>query len=147
MAQSFLSTRYTLAMAVAMTMPMMAWMRIRKDTWRLSAEMAGAMLVPTVLLIAVCWVAHLPSTVFITGTHILMVPAMLGVMLYRWSDYTCEPGARTSLARGEPARTMTQEAGERLAYAQMTPQTLADTAVRLLGTEVSWPPIAVNGAQ
>jgi hypothetical protein len=45
---------YTLAMAVAMTVPMVAWMRIRKHTWRLSAEMAAAMLVPTALLIAVC---------------------------------------------------------------------------------------------
>jgi hypothetical protein len=91
---------YALAMAVAMTLPMVAWMRIRKHPWRMSAEMAGAMLVPTVLLIAVCWIAHLPSTVLLTGTHILMVPAMLAVMLYRWGDYTCEPGARKSLARG-----------------------------------------------
>jgi hypothetical protein len=91
---------YSLAMAVSMTVPMMAWMRIRKHTWRMSAEMAGAMIVPTVLLIAVCWIAHLPSKVLLTGTHILMLPAMLAVMLYRWGDYTCEPGARKSLARG-----------------------------------------------
>ena len=80
---------YILAMAVAMTVPMVAWMRIRKHSWRLSTEMGGAMIVPSVLLIAVCWIAHLPSTVFITGTHLLMVPAMLGAMLYRWRDYTC----------------------------------------------------------
>ncbi len=80
---------YALAMAVAMSVPMVAWMRIRKHAWRLSAEMAGAMLVPTVLLIAVCWIGHLPSTVVLTGTHLLMVPAMLAVMLYRWRDYAC----------------------------------------------------------
>jgi len=80
---------YALAMAVSMTVPMVAWMRIRKHASRLSAEMAAAMMVPNVLLIAVCWIAHLPSTVLITGTHILMVPAMLAVMLYRWRDYTC----------------------------------------------------------
>jgi hypothetical protein len=78
---------YALAMAVAMTVAMVAWMCIRKHTWRLSAEMAGAMLVPTVLLIVICSIGHLPSTVLLTGTHILMVPAMLAVMLYRWRDY------------------------------------------------------------
>jgi len=80
---------YALAMAVSMTVPMVAWMRIRKHTWRLSAEMGGAMIVPTVLLIAICSLGHLPSTVLLTGTHIIMLPAMLGVMLYRWRDYTC----------------------------------------------------------
>ena len=78
---------YALAMAASMTVAMVAWMSIRKHPRRLSAEMAGAMLVPTVLLIAICWVAHLPSDVLLTGTHILMLPAMLAIMLYRWRDY------------------------------------------------------------
>ena len=80
---------YALAMAVSMSVPMVAWMRIRKHTWRLSAEMAGAMIVPTALLIAVCSIGLLPHTVVIPGTHLLMVPAMLGAMLYRWRDYSC----------------------------------------------------------
>jgi flagellar biosynthetic protein FliP len=75
-------------MAVAMTVPMVAWMRIRKHTWRLNVEMAGAMIVPTVLLIGVCELGLLPRTSLMLGTHILMVPAMLAVMLYRWRDYT-----------------------------------------------------------
>lgn len=78
---------YALAMAVSMTVAMVAWMHIRKHPWRLSAEMAGAMLVPTVLLMAICFIGHLPSSVLLTGTHILMVPAMLAVMIYRWRDY------------------------------------------------------------
>ena len=78
-----------LAMAVAMTVPMVAWMRIRKHTWRLNAEMAGAMIVPTVLLIAVCALGLLPRTSLMLGTHLLMLPAMLAVMLARWRDYTC----------------------------------------------------------
>jgi hypothetical protein len=80
---------YALAMAVSMTVFMVAWMRIRKHAWWLSTEMAAAMMVPTVLLIAVCWIAHLPSTVLLMGTHVIMLPAMLAVMLYRWRDYTC----------------------------------------------------------
>jgi hypothetical protein len=80
---------YALAMAVSMTVPMVAWMRIRKHAWRLSAEMAGAMIIPTALLIVVCSIGLLPRAVVIPGTHLLMVPAMLGAMLYRWRDYTC----------------------------------------------------------
>jgi hypothetical protein len=78
-----------LAMAVAMTAPMVAWMRIRKHAWRLNAEMAGAMIVPTVLLIGGSRLGLLPPTSIMLGTHILMVPAMLAIMLYRWRDYTC----------------------------------------------------------
>jgi hypothetical protein len=80
---------YALAMAVSMAVPMVAWMRIRKHAWRLSAEMAGAMIIPTAVLIAICSIGLLPHTVVIPGTHLLMVPAMLGAMLYRWRDYTC----------------------------------------------------------
>ncbi len=78
-----------LAMAVSMTVPMVAWMRIRKHTWRLNAEMAAAMMVPTLLLIAGSRLGLLPATSLMLGTHILMVPAMLAVMLARWRDYTC----------------------------------------------------------
>jgi hypothetical protein len=78
-----------MAMAVAMTVPMVAWMRLRKHTWRLNAEMAGAMIVPTLLLIALSSLGLLPRTSLMLGTHILMVPAMLAVMLYRWRDYAC----------------------------------------------------------
>jgi hypothetical protein len=90
----YLSARFSpeafaAAMAISMTVPMVAWMRIRRHTWRLSAEMAGAMLVPIALLIIVCSIGLLPHTILIPATHILMVPAMLGAMLYRWRDYTC----------------------------------------------------------
>src|SRR5215813_4832273 len=51
-----------LAMAISMTVPMVAWMRIRKHAWRLNAEMAGVMIVPTVLLIAISALGLLPRT-------------------------------------------------------------------------------------
>jgi hypothetical protein len=81
------------SMAVAMTVPMVAWMRIRKHAWRLNAEMAGAMIVPTVLLIAISSLGLLPRTSLMLGTHILMVPAMLAVMLASFRDYTCDSTA------------------------------------------------------
>ncbi len=77
------------SMAVSMTVPMVAWMRIRKHAWRLNAEMAGAMIVPTILLIGGSRLGLLPPTSLMLFTHILMVPAMLAVMLARWRDYTC----------------------------------------------------------
>lgn len=78
-----------LAMAVAMTVPMVAWMRLRKHAWRLNAEMAGAMIIPTLVLIGGSRLGLLPPTSLMLGTHLLMVPAMLAVMLARWRDYTC----------------------------------------------------------
>jgi hypothetical protein len=78
-----------LAMAVAMTVPMVAWMRLRKHAWRLTAEMAGAMIVPTIVLIGVCALGLLPRSSLMLGTHLLMLPAMLAVMFLRRRDYTC----------------------------------------------------------
>jgi hypothetical protein len=77
------------SMAVAMTVPMAAWMLIRKHAWRLNVEMAGAMIVPTIVLIVASSLGLLPRTSLMLFTHILMVPAMLAVMLSRWRDYTC----------------------------------------------------------
>jgi Glycosyltransferase family 28 C-terminal domain len=44
-------------------------------------------------------------------------------------------------------RLARQQAGQKLVYSQMTPETLADMAVRLLGSQVTWSPLAANGAQ
>lgn len=45
------------------------------------------MIVPAVVLIAGCDLGSLPRTSLMLGTHLLMLPAMPAVMLYRWSDY------------------------------------------------------------
>jgi peptidoglycan/LPS O-acetylase OafA/YrhL len=79
----------TLTMVAAMTIPMVAWMRIRKHSWRLNAEMAASMIVPTLVLLPICELGLLPRMSLMMGAHVLMIPAMLGVMLYRWRDYTC----------------------------------------------------------
>lgn len=78
-----------LVMAVAMTLPMVAWMRIRKHAWRLNIEMAAAMIIPTIVLIAVSALGLLPRASLMLAIHVPMLPAMLVVMLYRWRDYTC----------------------------------------------------------
>jgi hypothetical protein len=47
------------------------------------------MVVPTIVLIAASSLGLLAPTSLMMGTHILIVPAMLAVILYRWHDYTC----------------------------------------------------------
>ena len=76
-----------LVMTFNMTVPMVAWMRHRGHSWRSSAEMAGAMLVPAVPLIALL---RLHVIVFgaVCGLYCAsMIVAMLVLMLYRRSEY------------------------------------------------------------
>jgi putative intracellular protease/amidase len=77
-----------LAMTATMTLPMVAWMRFRGHTWARSGEMAGAMFVPAIGLIGLSLVGVLPASSLSGGVMIAMVPAMLGVMLYRGDEYS-----------------------------------------------------------
>jgi flagellar biosynthetic protein FliP len=77
------------AMAVWMTVPMTAWMRYRGHRWRVSGEMALAMVLPTagVLgLLATGLVADEHTLIMVE--HSLMFPAMFVAMLLRRAEYT-----------------------------------------------------------
>jgi flagellar biosynthetic protein FliP len=76
-----------LGMATAMTVAMVAWMRFRGHSWRASAEMAAAMIVPTVALLPLLWAGIISGGTLVRLEHVLMVPSMLAVMLYRRTDY------------------------------------------------------------
>jgi hypothetical protein len=76
-----------LGMGVAMTVSMVIWMRYRGHSWRSSAEMGAAMLLPTVVLFPLLWVGLLPSGVLVALGHGLMLPGMLAMMLLRRSEY------------------------------------------------------------
>jgi YtkA-like len=78
---------YTLAMAFAMTVPMVLWMWVRGHCWRHSAEMTAAMFVPAAVCIGFCSLGLLPRTTMLSWYHLLMWVAMLGIMLFRWNDY------------------------------------------------------------
>jgi multisubunit Na+/H+ antiporter MnhC subunit len=69
---------------IVMTAGMGMWMRYRGYAWIHIAEMGGAMYLP-ILLLMVLYSANVlgGGFVFIAG-HVLMLPAMLGIMLYRW---------------------------------------------------------------
>ena len=74
-------------MAVSMTVPMVAWMLYRRHGLRRTAEMAAAMILPVVPF--VCLVAFDVTEGAACGLYCLAtLPAMLGVMLYRRSEYS-----------------------------------------------------------
>jgi hypothetical protein len=76
-------------MAVEMTVPMVAWMRVRGHGWRPSGEMAAAMLLPTFVAIGLDAAGTVDNAApLMAGEHVAMLLAMLGAMLLRPSEYT-----------------------------------------------------------
>jgi hypothetical protein len=77
---------FMLYMATVMTVPMVAWMRHRGHSWRLSWEMTAAMVIPGFALLCLYWmdVTTGPACSLYCA---LMVPAMLLVMLFRRDEY------------------------------------------------------------
>jgi hypothetical protein len=76
-------------MAITMTVPMVAWMRHRGHGGLASLEMSAAMFVPTIGALALYEVGALGDAHAAMGLqHVVMFPAMLGVMLLRRDEYT-----------------------------------------------------------
>jgi len=76
-------------MSLNMTVPMVAWMRWRGHGWAPTAEMAGAMIVPTLLVLIPLAAGAMTDGHALMGIqHILMFPAMLAVMLMRRREYS-----------------------------------------------------------
>lgn len=71
-----------------MTVPMVAWMRVRGHGWQAIAEMGAAMLIPTVAAMAAVatdFTSDLDA--LYAGEHTAMLAAMLLAMLWRRSEY------------------------------------------------------------
>lgn len=86
-------TAALLVMAVSMTIPMVAWMRFRRHTWRNSIEMGAAMLLPVVPFLGCLWadVFHdAPNGPYMAVSTV----AMVGLMLYRWNVYSVHHPAK-----------------------------------------------------
>jgi hypothetical protein len=76
------------AMAFNMTVPMVLWMRFRGHTWERAGEMAAAMNLPLLPLLLL-YGAGVISTLGVLGFQMmLMVPAMVGAMIYRREEYS-----------------------------------------------------------
>jgi hypothetical protein len=84
------SVDYEAWMGVFMTVPMVAWMRLRGHGWRMGTEMAGAMLGPIAVVLVLCALgvpAALPwFSTRLTGPA--MAIGMVAIMLYRREHYT-----------------------------------------------------------
>ena len=74
-------------MAFNMTVPMVAWMARRGHPAARSAEMAGAMIVPTAAAIALDVVGAIGPDAVLALQHAVMIPAMVAVMLWRREHY------------------------------------------------------------
>ena len=74
-------------MAFNMTVPMAAWMHHRGHGARHNVEMAGSMVVPTALVIALHSLGLVAADGVLLIQHVVMIPAMVGVMLVRFEHY------------------------------------------------------------
>jgi uncharacterized membrane protein len=83
-----------LLMTLEMTLAMAAWMLYRGHRIPVVAEMSGAMIVPAIVVVALCLLHVLPGSSASLLADVGMYAAMLGVMLYRRSEYTGMHGSR-----------------------------------------------------
>jgi hypothetical protein len=81
------------AMAFNMTVPMVLWMRYRGHSWERGGEMAAAMNLPVLPLLVLYGFDVIPARGVLGGQMMLMIPAMLGAMLYRKEEYSAPHSA------------------------------------------------------
>ena len=76
-------------MAVTMTVPMVAWMHLKhRMPVARSVEMTASMVLPTVLAIALYALSQIGSDAVLVVQHVVMLPAMLAVMVWRYDAYS-----------------------------------------------------------
>jgi hypothetical protein len=75
-------------MGVTMTVPMVAWMRIRGHAWRPCLEMGASMVLPTVVTLALLGAGTVEGAgALMVILHATMLPAMFVAMLLRPDEY------------------------------------------------------------
>lgn len=74
-------------MAGTMTAAMVWWMARRGHPRARNAEMAASMIVPTAAVVALHWAGGLGGDAVLAVQHVAMVPAMIGVMAWRYEHY------------------------------------------------------------
>ena len=75
-------------MAAFMTVPMVAWMRYRRHTWRQAAEMSAAMLAPVAaVVVGAVEVLGITGRGLGMASHLAMLLGMLALMLARRAEY------------------------------------------------------------
>ena len=76
-----------LIMGFNMTLPMVLWMSYRGHPRTQNVEMASSMVLPSLLAAALAVAGLLGATGALAVQHAVMIPAMLGVMLWRYEHY------------------------------------------------------------
>jgi len=82
-----------LAMTLEMTLAMAIWMLFRRHRFAIVAEMSGAMVAAAVIVVGLCSVHVLPASSAPVLSHVGMYAAMLGLMVYRRSEYVVDHSA------------------------------------------------------
>jgi flagellar biosynthetic protein FliP len=75
-------------MGVAMTAPMVLWMALRGHAVARTGEMAAAMMLPTLVAAGMVWAGAAEVMTGLLIQHVVMVPAMVVVMLWRYQEYS-----------------------------------------------------------
>ena len=76
-----------LVMGFNMTVPMVAWMTYRGHDAARNAEMASSMVVPSLIAAALAAAGVLGTGGALALQHVVMIPAMLAVMVWRYDVY------------------------------------------------------------
>lgn len=79
---------FALVMALNMTVGMTLWMRYRRHSWAMCAEMAGAMFLPALAALVLLWCSVIHTRAVGGVSMGAMLPAMLTVMLLRRNEYS-----------------------------------------------------------
>ena len=82
------STVMALVMATDMSLGMGAWMRYRGHSWRPIAEMSAVMYLPFAVFLPAVWGGAMSGAAMLGAGHLLMLPSMLGLMLWRRDEYS-----------------------------------------------------------
>jgi hypothetical protein len=76
-------------MGLTMTVPMVAWMRLRGHDWQPCLEMGASMVLPTLATLALLGAGIVEGAgPLMALLHATMLPAMLVAMLLRRDEYT-----------------------------------------------------------
>jgi hypothetical protein len=81
------ATVMALVMATDMSLGMGAWMRYRGHAWRPIAEMSAVMYLPFVVFLPAVWGGVMSGAAMLGAGHLLMLPAMLCLMVWRRAEY------------------------------------------------------------
>ena len=76
-----------LVMATDMSLAMGAWMRFRGHSWRPIVEMSATMYLPFAVFLPPVWAGVMSGGAMITAGHLVMLPAMFALMLWRRDEY------------------------------------------------------------